>query len=81
MTPSETEVLKMDMQIKWVEELYEGCLSGKFFGKTGVKIIPLCDFISAQIRLARADERKQAYEDGKNAAVDNVEKKKKSKVK
>ena len=31
------------------------------------------EFICIQIHLARADERKQAYEDGKNAACDFIE--------
>ena len=31
------------------------------------------DFLRTQILLARADERKQAYEDGKNAACDFIE--------
>ena len=64
MTPSEIETLKM-----FDETMYQT------FGFVREEPKKIKDFLLTQIRLARADERKQAYEDGKNAAVDYIESK------
>lgn len=72
MTPSETETLKM------FDEKFAEHKNGK--NSIGLQYIDapesvFKDFLLSQIRLARADERKRAYEDGKNAAVDYIKSK------
>ena len=63
MTPSETETLKMfDETFPEIKgDPYQDSLRKQ-----------LKTFWLTQLLLARADERKQAYEEGKNAAVDYI---------
>ena len=63
--PSETEALNQlehYIETNW-QEMHGGDLAN----------VDPRKWLLTQLRLARADERKQAYEDGKNAAVDYID--------
>jgi len=62
MTPSETEVLKM------FDEIILRHHGNRTDMQPTPKLKELKDFLLTQLRLACADKRKQAYEEGRNAA-------------
>ena len=73
LTPFETEVLKMfDETFKCIQNDCDGFGIVPDGGENPMQcqfhaeyLLPMRDFLLTQLRLARSDERKQAYEEGK----------------
>ena len=68
MTPSETETLKIFRERSPLPWDYSKNDESEYFLNTKREDIE--EYLLTQLRFARADERKQAYEEGKNAALE-----------